>query len=62
MSKESLEFREKLFRREVVLIRWEVESHQFGQQKFSIHSLHISDDVDFSMVLRFVCMNQGRSF
>ena len=31
-------------------------------QKFSFHSLHMSDDFDFSMVLSFVNMNQGDLF
>ena len=35
------------------------ESHQFWGQKFNFHLLHISDDVDLSTVLSFVCMNQG---
>ena len=30
-------------------------------KKSSFDSLHISDDIDFSMDLSFVCMNQGGS-
>ena len=32
------------------------------KKKFSFDSLHISDDVDFSTILSFVCMNQGVLF
>ena len=34
----------------------------YEENKFSFDSLHISEDVDFSTVLSFVCMNQGGLF
>ena len=39
-----------------------MENTPILKTKVQFHSLHISDDFDFSMVLSFVCLNQGDLF